>query len=155
MLRLASEAARSSTPTWSTGPHAAQQAAERLVARRAQVAVGSSLGGRGGGHGHGIVPLVPGQAHRRSGASLLGVMDFMPLGGLWLLFVLVLQFGVIVLVVLGIVWLVRHLGAGSTGPSLGPNRSALDELEMRYARGEIDRSTYLQMQDDLKRRAPG
>ena len=82
-------------------------------------------------------------------------MDFMPLGGLWLLFVLALQFGVIVLVVLGIVWLVRHLGAGSTGPSLGPNRSALDELEMRYARGEIDRSTYFQMQDDLKRRPPG
>jgi uncharacterized membrane protein len=26
---------------------------------------------------------------------------------------------------------------------------------MRYARGEIDRSTYLQMQDDLKRRPPG
>jgi len=82
-------------------------------------------------------------------------MDIMPLGGLWLLFVLVVQFGALVLVVLGIIWLVRHLGAGSPGPSAGPNRSALDELEVRYARGEIDRSTFLQMQDDLKRRTPG
>jgi putative membrane protein len=82
-------------------------------------------------------------------------MDIMPLGGLWLLFVVVVQFGALVLVVLGIIWLVRHLGAGSPGANGGPNRLALDELEMRYARGEIDRSTYLQMQDDLKRPTAG
>jgi putative membrane protein len=82
-------------------------------------------------------------------------MDIMPFGGLWLLFMLALQFSVVVLVVLGIIWLVRHLGAGNPGPGAASNRSALDELEMRYARGEIDRSTYLQMQDDLKRRSPG
>lgn len=82
-------------------------------------------------------------------------MDIMPFGGLWLLFLLLLQFGVVVLIVLGIIWLVRHLGAGNSAPGAGANRSALDELEMRYARGEIDRSTYLQMQDDLKRRPPG
>jgi putative membrane protein len=82
-------------------------------------------------------------------------MDIMPFGGLWLLFALVVQFSVVVLVVLGIIWLVRHLGAGNPDPGAGSKRSALDELEMRYARGEIDRSTYLQMQDDLQRRPPG
>ena len=82
-------------------------------------------------------------------------MDIMPFGGLWLLFLLAIQFGALILIVLGIIWLVRRLGAGGQGPGTRPDRSALDELEMRYARGEIDRSTYLQMQDDLKRRAPG
>jgi len=81
-------------------------------------------------------------------------MDLMPLGGLWLLFVVAMQLAVLALVVLGIVWLVRRLSAGDAGASQG-SPSALDELEMRYARGEIDRTTYLQMQDDLKRRGPG
>ena len=79
----------------------------------------------------------------------------MPLGGLWLLFAAVMQLAVLVLVVLGIVWLVRHLGTGAAGSAGGAGRSALDELEMRYARGEVDRSTYLQMQDDLKGRGSG
>lgn len=82
-------------------------------------------------------------------------MDIVPFGGLWLLLLLVIQFGALVLGVLGIIWMIRHFGAGSQGRGAGPNRSALDELEMRYARGEIDRSTFLQMQDDLKRRPPG
>lgn len=82
-------------------------------------------------------------------------MDFMPLGGLWLLFALVMQLAVLALVVLGIVWLVRRLGSDSSASKGGAARSALEELEMRYARGEIDRTTYLQMQDDLKRRASG
>lgn len=32
-------------------------------------------------------------------------------------------------------------------------RNAIDTLEMRYARGEIDREEYLQRRDDLARRA--
>lgn len=78
----------------------------------------------------------------------------MPIGGLWMLLALLMQLAVLVLVVLGIVWLVRRLGPGDAGTSSAA-RSALDELEMRYARGEIDRSTYLQMQDDLKGRGSG
>ena len=81
-------------------------------------------------------------------------MDWMPIGGLWLLFVVAMQLAVLALIVLGIVWLVRRLSTGDAGPS-SRARSALDELEMRYARGEIDRTTYLQMQDDLKRGGPG
>ena len=81
-------------------------------------------------------------------------MDFMPFGGLWLIFAVAMQLAVLALVVLGIIWLVRHLGAGNAGAG-GGSRSALDELEMRYARGEVDRTTYLQMQDDLKRRGSG
>jgi putative membrane protein len=83
-------------------------------------------------------------------------MDFMPFGpfgGLWLLLALAMQLAVLVLVVLGIVWLVRKLGAG--GGAQRRESSALDELEVRYARGEIDRTTYLQMREDLSQRASG
>jgi putative membrane protein len=80
-------------------------------------------------------------------------MDLMPFGGLWLLFVLAMQLAVLVLVVLGIVWLVRRLS--SDGSSNHVTRSAIDELEVRYARGEIDRTTYLQTREDLDKRASG
>jgi putative membrane protein len=80
-------------------------------------------------------------------------MDFMPIAGPWLLFAFAMQLAVLVLVVLGIVWLVRKLSAdGGTHRS---GSSAMDELELRYARGEIDRTTYLQMKDDLNKRASG
>jgi uncharacterized membrane protein len=80
-------------------------------------------------------------------------MDLMPFGGLWLLFALAMQIAVLVLVVLGIVWLVRKLGSDTSNNRAAP--PAIDELELRYARGEIDRTTYLQMLEDLKKRAPG
>jgi putative membrane protein len=54
----------------------------------------------------------------------------------------------LVLLVLGIVWLSRQLG--SPGRE-SPGGEALRELELRYARGEIDRDTYLAMRDDLRR----
>ena len=74
-------------------------------------------------------------------------MTLMPIGGAWLLFAAAMQIAVLVLVVLGIVWLVRRLSGDSSGSRAAP--SAMDELERRYARGEIDRTTYLQMRDDL------
>ena len=77
----------------------------------------------------------------------------MPFGGFELLVVLAMQITVLVLVVLGIVWLVRRLSA--EGPSHRATPSAVDELELRYARGEIDRTTYLQMRDDLGKRGSG
>jgi len=82
-------------------------------------------------------------------------MEFVAFGGIWFLFALLMQFAVLVLVVLAIVWLVRRLGSEGASSGGGAARSALDELEMRYARGEVDRTTYLQMQDDLKQRASG
>jgi putative membrane protein len=82
-------------------------------------------------------------------------MDFMPFGGIWLLFAMAMQIAVLVLVVLGIVWLVRRLSSEGSGHSRGPARSAREELELRYARGEIDRTTYLQMRDDLNKSGSG
>jgi putative membrane protein len=80
-------------------------------------------------------------------------MTLMPIGGAWLLFAVAMQIAVLVLVVLGIVWLVRRLSGDSSGSHSAP--SAMDELERRYARGEIDRTTYLQMRDDLAKRGSG
>lgn len=84
-------------------------------------------------------------------------MEFVGFGGIWFLFALLMQLAVLVLVVLGIVWLVRRLSAESSGAATGGGgaRSARDELEMRYARGEIDRTTYLQMRDDLGKSGSG
>lgn len=62
---------------------------------------------------------------------------------LWAVFMLAL----IVLAVVGVVWLVRALGERSPGRS-----SALEELDVRYARGEIEREEYLQRRADLERR---
>jgi putative membrane protein len=80
-------------------------------------------------------------------------MEFVAFGGIWFLFALLMQLAVLVLVVLGIIWLVRRLSSEASTPGSGTSRTALEELEMRYARGEIDRTTYLQVQDDLKKRA--
>ncbi|MGI3213334.1 SHOCT domain-containing protein [Roseovarius tibetensis] len=64
---------------------------------------------------------------------------WMPFPGiLWLLFL-----GV---VIAGIVLLIRS--RGETSPP-GGGRSAMDVLDERYARGEIDREDYLQRKDDL------
>ena len=61
-------------------------------------------------------------------------------------------FWIVVLVAL-VVLVVRVLpGLGAGAPRAGRAEAILKE---RYARGEIDRATYLQMQDDLKRRGPG
>jgi putative membrane protein len=53
----------------------------------------------------------------------------------------------LVLLVLGIVWLSRQLGSPGNQSADG---DALRELELRYARGDIDRDTYLAMRDDLR-----
>jgi putative membrane protein len=60
---------------------------------------------------------------------------------IWVLFSLAL----LVLIVLGIVWLVRRLQRDSQASG----SAALDELQRRYALGEIDRDTFLRMRDDL------
>jgi putative membrane protein len=63
----------------------------------------------------------------------------MPFPGiLWLLFL-----GV---VIAGVVLLVRSRG---DAPTSAGGRSAMDLLDERYARGEIDREDYLQRKDDL------
>ncbi len=82
-------------------------------------------------------------------------MGYMGFGGVELLVVVLMQLAFLALVVLGIVWLVRKLSANGSSGGGGRTRSALEEIEMRYARGEIDRSTYQQMKDDLTRDGSG
>ncbi len=50
------------------------------------------------------------------------------------------------LVVVAIVWLVRSVGQGGGQPA---RRTALDVLDERYARGEIERDEYMQRRADL------
>lgn len=78
-------------------------------------------------------------------------MDWNTMGGfMWagMLISAVLGFALIILVIVGIVWFVRHLGREAQPPRHG--RSALAELELRYARGEVDRETYLAIRRDLE-----
>ena len=76
-------------------------------------------------------------------------------GGFWLAELLVVVLGVvfwgglIVLIVLGIRWLLRHDSPGPRGPDGGPGPAAgtppedpLEILRRRYAAGEIDDEEY-------------
>lgn len=64
---------------------------------------------------------------------------------------LLVGLAVLAVLVLGIIWLVRQLRSPADARG-GPRPDAQRELEMRYARGEVDRETYLAMRDDLARR---
>lgn len=54
------------------------------------------------------------------------------------------------LVLLGIVGLVKWLSTGKSNANLPPPKTALEILEERYARGEIDREEFEQKKHDLK-----
>lgn len=71
-------------------------------------------------------------------------------GSMWagMLISAVLGIALIVLVIVGIAWLVRQLGRDADRQR--PGRTALTDLELRYARGEIDRDTYLAIRRDLE-----
>lgn len=68
--------------------------------------------------------------------------------GLWVGLWSLLALALLVLAVLGSVWLIRNMG-GSFGGSRG---SAVDELERRYARGEIGREEFVRAREDLSSR---
>lgn len=56
---------------------------------------------------------------------------------------------ILIAIVVGIVWLVRSMGAPGAH-HLPPKRSTgLEVLEERYARGEINRDEYLQKKKDI------
>lgn len=63
--------------------------------------------------------------------------------GPWHMLMPLLFFG---LIVFGIIALVRYFWPGQALPE---RRRALDLLDERYARGEIDREEYLKRRDDL------
>jgi putative membrane protein len=63
---------------------------------------------------------------------------------LWAIFAVL----VLALLVVGVVWLVRTLAGPSSGTS-----AAQQELDQRYARGELTREEYLQRRADLEGRS--
>lgn len=83
-------------------------------------------------------------------------MDWSAMGGfMWvgMLIWAILGVALIVLVIVGVVWFVRPVGQNDGGRRRTSSRTAIEELESRYARGEIDRDTFVTMRDDLERGA--
>lgn len=66
-----------------------------------------------------------------------------------MVFMFVFMALVLAALIAGVVWLVRTV-SDSRRPG---TPSALEALELRYARGEIDRDEYHQRRDDLERRS--
>ena len=78
------------------------------------------------------------------GAGMMGGSGMM--GGmvvLWVLFVIVL----LALAVTALVWLVRNMSRSGSEPTPQTSR---DELDRRYAAGQIDRDHYLEVRRDLE-----
>lgn len=68
------------------------------------------------------------------------------MGPMMMIFMFVFMVLVLAALIAGVVWLVRALRDGRrSGAS-----TALEALEVRYARGELDRDEYLQRRDDLQ-----
>lgn len=73
-----------------------------------------------------------------------GMMDGM-MGGAFMWFWALFAVVVLALLVVGVVWLVRTLAG--TGSATG---TARQELDLRYARGELTREEYQQRRADLE-----
>jgi len=78
------------------------------------------------------------------GMGGMGGMGGMLAGGLlWVLIIVI----VIALLVVGGIWLLRRREPAGTSM---PAQTARQTLDHRYAAGELDRETYLQMRSDLE-----
>jgi putative membrane protein len=82
-------------------------------------------------------------------------MDMSIIFGLTALIGFIFSVALVVLVVLAIVWLVRRLDSERQPSTAGSSRRALEEAELRYARGDIDRDTYLRIRNDLGQGSEG
>lgn len=71
------------------------------------------------------------------------MMGYDMMGG-WNWLGVLLGIALVVLIVVGIAWLVRERDERPRG------RSALEALELRYARGDVDREVYLATRRDLE-----
>lgn len=74
-------------------------------------------------------------------------------GFMWLgmLIWAVLGIALMVLSIVGVAWLVRQPGPIGRGRRRLAQRTVIEELELRYARGEVDRETFLAIREDLER----
>ena len=84
------------------------------------------------------------------------MMDWGAMGGvMWvaMLIWVILGIALIVLAITGVVWLVRRPGGNGAGRPRTSSWAAIEELESRYARGEVDRDTFVAIRDDLERGA--
>ena len=77
------------------------------------------------------------------GGGMMGGCAFM---WFWALFAVL----VLALLVVGVVWLVRTLAGPGPG---GSTSAARQELDLRYARGELTREEYQQRRADLEGRS--
>ena len=77
------------------------------------------------------------------------MMDGMGCPGGMALFGGLLGVTLLALLVLAVIWLARQLSGGQREGDTRRTSGALEELELRYARGEVDRDTYLTMRKDL------
>jgi putative membrane protein len=83
--------------------------------------------------------------HHSMGGTAGWMMSVMGFAGLaWV----ILCLAILVLIIVAVVWLIDRFRGGSAR-SGGRASEALEELDRRYAKGEIDRDTYLQMRRDL------
>lgn len=94
----------------------------------------------------------PGMTDRRMMDE--GMMDRMMDGTIWpwMLLWFALALVLLILAVVAIVWLVRTVSSGASGSGNRDGRSgasAREALDLRYARGEIDRDAYVQARRDL------
>jgi putative membrane protein len=80
------------------------------------------------------------------GYSMDGFGGFGLFALVWFALMVACAIGVVVLIVLGIRWLIRHSDQGPATPPAGwgrpPHDSALATLRERYARGEIDATEF-------------
>lgn len=81
------------------------------------------------------------------------MMDWGAMGGfMWIGMLIWALLGIALIVLaVGIVWLVRELGRDGRGRRRLEERSAIEKLELRYIRGEVDRETFLAIREDLQR----
>jgi putative membrane protein len=108
--------------------------------------IGTSLLFRFGGDGSWMM----GRGDGMMGPDMMGSWSFGPLSWLFMLPMFLLPLGFLALLVAGIAWLVRAASPqDKAGSSASTRNTALDILKERYARGEISKTEYEEMRDDL------
>jgi putative membrane protein len=72
--------------------------------------------------------------------------------GAWGVFHAIFWLAILVAIAVACIVMIRRSGVDRIGPGTDVRPSALDQLDERYARGEIDREEYLQRKQDIMER---